>query len=233
MDGFTRPPAGGAQIPPVVPLSQAGDDRKEAYAGITKLREAELKELEGKLPGVEGPGAGPGPEIEFDPPAPAEPEPEPDPLALPTDEDKQAFVRSLLASKSFEKRYSLFGKLDACFVDRTTEQSEALFQQIEADSAAAVIKTDNDGQWQVWVERYQLASTLRDLRQSGTGVQSFVPTDKLNERVKDFMKMPKPIYQGLMQASRYFETLVSAMTERATDADFWKAAGGGSPSKRT
>jgi hypothetical protein len=230
MDGFTRPPAGGgAQIPPTVPLEQAGDDRKEKYAGLAKLREEELKELEGKLPGVEEPE----PKFKFDLEIPPAAEEKPDPLTLPTDEDKQAFVRALLASKSFEKKYTLFGKLDACFVDRTTEQSEVLFQQIEIDSANAVIKTDNDGQWQVWVERYQLASTLRDLRQTGTGTQSFPPTDKLHERVKELMKMPKPIYQGLMQTSRYFETLVSSMTERAIDADFWKAAGGGLPSKRT
>ena len=217
-EGFTTPPI-VPKIAPVVSLDKADADRQKTYGDLARA-DAELKAT---LPL--------GDEV---------PEPAPAPIEEPmwvasdvkwTDEDKQAFVRALFGNRQFEKRYVLFGELEASFVDRTPEQSESLYRQLEIDSESSVIRTETDEQWAVWLERYQLAGNLREVKTKTSGTQSFPPTDKLNDRVKELMKLPKPLYQALMQTSRNFEALVNELTRRAQDSDFWKTAGSSSRRK--
>lgn len=222
---FSTPPQGGIKIPKTVDIKDADPERQAEYAELGKVA-AELKE---KLPEDDDtPVAG-----NDDPPSAPPPEPDlDDSYYEPTLEDKQTFVRALLGGKQFEKRFKLFGSIDATFVDRTTEMTEALYSQLDADTSAKKIKTSTEEQWQTWVERYQLASTLREYK-DGTGVRSHPPTNELFPRVQELMKMPKPLYIALMQTARRFEAIVNTLTRRAHDDPFWKTGGANSPLKRT
>lgn len=150
----------------------------------------------------------------------------------PDEEDKKAFVRALLGGKQFEKRFKLFNAIDVTLLDRSTEHTETLYNQLESDATKGLIRTDTDDQWVTWNERYCLASTLRIYR-DGSGEKGYLPTEKLNERTLELMKLPKPVFQALMQTSRRFEVIVQTLTKRAHDKDFWQTGGADSPSKPT
>lgn len=220
MAEFTTP-QGQLKIPAAVPLNQADPERQRLYKG--------LADVDAKLPE-------PAEQIVSAPlPVSAPPPPDPDledEYYLPTDEDKQAFVRSVLGSRSFEKKFILFGSVEAQFVDRTTETTEAVFAQLEQDALEGKIKTNTDEAWSAWTERYNTASTLRQFKDSA-GIKSFPQTDKLHERTVELMKLPKPLYQALMQSGRRFEAIVSTLTQKAHDQSFWKTGGVSSPSKPT
>lgn len=220
MSEFTTP-QGQLKIPSAVPLSQADPERQRLYKG--------LADMDAKLPEPEAPA------VAQPPPTSTPPPPDPDleeEYYLPTDEDKQAFVRAVLGSRSFEKKFTLFGAVEAQYVDRTTETTEAVFTQLEQDAAEGKIKTSTDEAWATWTERYNTASTLRQFKDQA-GVKSFPQTDKLHERALELMKLPKPLYQALMQAGRRFEAIVSTLTQKAHDQSFWKTGGVSSPSKPT
>ena len=151
----------------------------------------------------------------------------------PTEEDKQAFLRALLGGLSYERRYKLFGKIDAAYVDASTDQREKMYGALEKDAAEKKISTDTDDTWEVWLERYSLACNLREYKQAETGVKSYPPTDDMNARVTELMKLPKPLYQALMQANRCFESVVNELTQKAMQENFWQTGGAVSQLRRT
>lgn len=224
-------PVTPAKIPPVVPLAAADAERQKLYGGLEKARQEELGK---KVPGFE-------PDPSITPPMASDSAPTPpittpdseDAQYDPTEEDKQAFVRALLGGNAFEKRYMLFGQIEAAFVDRTTEQTEQMYALLQKDGTEGRIKTDTDEYWTVWLERYSLASNLREYTQTGAGRKTFPPTDKLFERAQEFVKLPKPLYQALMQSNRVFEVVVDKLTQKAQDPNFWPTGGAASRSKPT
>ena len=142
-------------------------------------------------------------------------------------------MRSVLGGRSFaEKKFLLFGSIEAQFVDRTTETTEQLYGQFDADGKAGTIQTETDDAWASWLERYNLASTLRQFKDDA-GIKPYPQTLKLHERVVELMKVNKPLYQALMQAGRRFEAIVNTLTAKAHESDFWKTGGVSSPSKPT
>lgn len=213
----TKPPPQVA-IPKPVDVASLPEDQRKLYEG--------LGDVAAKLPEPESPKETAGGYV-----SPPEPDLDED-YYKPDDEDKKAFVRSLLGGKQFEKRFKLFNAIDVTLLDRSTEHTEMLFNQLEVDTNQARIKTDTDDQWVTWNERYCLASTMRVYR-DGAGEKGYLPTDKLFERVQELMKLPKPIYQALLQTSRRFEVIVQTLTRRAHDKDFWVTGGADSPSKPT
>ncbi len=209
----------GVKIPTPVPLDQADPERQKLYK--------DLASVDAKLPEPV--------EVDTAPPIGIPPPPDPDldeQYYQPTEDDKRAFVRSVLGGRSFEKKFLLFGVVEAQFVDRTTETTEQLYGQFEADSIAGKIQTSTDEAWASWLERYNLASTLRQFKDDA-GIKSYPQQLNLNERVTELMKINKPLYQALMQAGRRFEAIVSTLTAKAHEPDFWKTGGASLPSKPT
>jgi hypothetical protein len=210
---FSQPPPQGARIPPSVPMDKLDPERAKLYAGLDARLEEPEEPTQPSLP------------------IPSPPEPDlDDQYYLPDEEDKKAFLRALLGGKQFEKRFSLYGTIEASMVDRTTDQTEALYTALETDSKAGKIRTETDEQWITWVERYRLASSLSEYKDAN-GPKRYTATTEFLERTKELMKMPKPLYAAFMQTSRRFEAVVDVLTRRAHDPGFWKTGGASSPSK--
>ena len=163
-----------------------------------------------------------------DPVAALAPVPEPpkvvDPAA-PTAPDKQAFLRALLGEKPYEKAYTVFGgSLEVTLLDRTTNETEKLYDQLEK----LVSSSGKESDWALWEERFRLASTLRKVKFKGVVPREFDKTGDLRARVLELMEFQRPVYQALMETSRQFERHLALLTEKAHDSDFWKTDGTGS-----
>jgi hypothetical protein len=223
-EGFSQAVAGPKpKIPTTVPLSQADDERKKIYAPLANWQDDK--------PPMEPPGppeSGPPPEP-TDPTGPPRPE-----ISL---NDRKAFLASLLGGTRYTKRYPLYGTYEMVLEDRTTEETEIMYGQLALDEAQGLLKSDEE--WAVRLERYQLALQLRAIHGLKDGER--YPALDLNagpgkvfaERLSVFMKMPKPLYQGLMAALRSFEAEVAELTDKALDESFWKAGVGVSASTLT
>jgi hypothetical protein len=208
MPELSQPPLGRKpNIPPVVPLSQAPPHKQEEYKDLLDIQET-------------------GEPVVFD----SEPRPNSTMHSFPedtqlhiSDEDKLAFVESVLGAKPYAKDYQLFGgKVHARFQDRSVADSESIYEQLDADYASGAIKSDE--QWQVALERYQMACGLS----SFTMERAKGPLDMggtFQECLTRLMRLPQPVYRALMEASRKFEDEVNFMVEKAGDPDFWEAGG--------
>jgi hypothetical protein len=215
-----------AQIPPTVGLSDADPERQQLYGEAGKVfTEERNKALAAKA-------AGDAPERKMFVPGQAEEEQPPEPESAPAkpeievdEADKRAFVRSILGDKTFEKVYPLFGgEVEVTFVDRTSAQMEQLL--LTLDSVA------NDATWAKEADIGALCSSLREIK-TKEGRKSFLPTDDYAARKQELDKLPRPLYEALLDTSRNFETLINHMIEKARDSDFWQAGGSASLSKRT
>lgn len=212
-------PAGGPKIPDVVPLADASDERQQLYGPLTEHREQEIKEH---------PPEEPRPKVY--PPAP-----EPGVMEPPNvdDDDKIAFVDAVLGDRQYEKSYVLYGNIEAKLQDRTAERTEAVYAKMEEHKEKGELTFEFDSQWVIWVERFQLAANLIEVRQKGLDTKAYPPTDNFLGRARELMKLPKALYQALLQANRDFEQLTSALTQEAQNTDFWPAGRSTSPSRRT
>ena len=216
------------KIPEVVDLKDADPDRKELYGKVAEVfTEERRKALSEAAVGA----ARPGPGEVFVPGAQAGAPPEEEPVATKkpeievAEEDKRAFVRSLLADRSFEKSYVLFGgPVGVTLVDRTTAETDKLFDWLD--------KVEDESAWSLEADRMCLASTIREIKRPD-GRNSFPPTDDWKARLEELRKLPRPLYEALIETSRNFEALVNKMVEKARDPDFWPAGGSTSPSRRT
>jgi hypothetical protein len=206
-------------MPPVVPLSQADDERKKVYGPL-----ADWERDHSKPPVQEPPGP---PEV--GPPSQQEPGGSQPPLKI-SEEDRKAFLAALLGGKRYSKRYSLYGSYEVALEDRTTDETEIMYNQLALDESQGLLK--NDEEWAVRLERYQLALQLRAIRglKGGEGYPPLElnagPGKVFSERLATLMLLPKPLYQGLMAVLRSFETEVAELTAKALDESFWKAGGG-------
>jgi hypothetical protein len=219
------------KIPEVVDLKDADPDRKELYGKVADVFTEERRKA---LSEAERPGPGevfvPGAQAKKEWPGPGAP-PEEEPVATKkleievAEEDKRAFVRSLLADRSFEKSYVLFGgPVGVTLVDRTTAETDKLFDWLD--------KIEDESAWSLEADRICLASTIREIKRPD-GRNSFPPTDDWKVRLEELRKLPRPLYEALIETSRNFEALVNKMVEKARDPDFWPAGGSTSPSRRT
>lgn len=218
-DGFSTPVGIKNKEPKLVPLSQTDAERQRLYQPLAEMNES-LK-AEPKMPVMGVP--------EQPPEIPVSPEPEIEP---PTEEDKQAFLASILGGKKYEKIYTIFGNTKVRMVDRGVEETELIFSQVNLADEAGLIKTEGD--YLLTMERYQLAYQLYEVHSPASGSTGYEPLgldkDKLQERVKALFKLSKPLYQALMEVCRIFEAHVDLLTQKATDANFWKPGVQSSPS---
>lgn len=206
MPELSQPPLGRKpSIPPIVPLSQAPLDKQEEYKDLLTLRSD---------PGEPVYDAG---ESQSDPASTD---------AVQTkisDEDKLAFVESVLGEKPYVKSYRLFGgTICVQFQDRSVAESESIYRQLDQDYEAGTIKSDE--QWQVALERYQMACGLTSFTMK-RAKGAFDMSGPFQARLERLLQLPQPVYRALMEVSRKFEDEVNLMVEKAGDPDFWVAGG--------
>ena len=70
--------------------------------------------------------------------------------------------------------------------------------------------------------------SLRDiLGPGGKSVRTYKEADvtKLNERVKDLLTLPRPLFLAVVNAASDFDTLVNGLIERAATENFWRTGG--------
>jgi len=211
------PPGFKPSIPPTIPLEQTDPERQRIYGELA----AAAKELEAPLE-IDNPTASDTVALPAVPTAkPAAAVAVQEVVYLPTDDDKKEFVRSILAAKPYEKTYVLFGAVEAAFVDRSPEDTMNIYARLDKLTGARLIATDEE--WQVELERARLAVTLRAVK---GGALAVTLPEGLNERVMALLKLPRPLYEALMEACRQFEGHIDYMVERATDPNFWRTGGG-------
>ena len=216
-----------AKIPEVVDIKDADPDRKELYGKVAPVFAEERRKAQMFVPGGQEPeGRREAYLPESEPPAVAAEPPKPKEPEIP-EEDKRAFVRSILANRVFEKVYPLFGgQIEVTFVDRTTAETDKVFERL------GKLGDKDDNEWSSEADMLCLCSTLREIKQSD-GRNSFPPTDDYEARKTDIKKLPRPLYEALVGASRDFEELINHLIAKARASDFWSAGGSASPSKRT
>ena len=139
--------------------------------------------------------------------------------------ERADYVRAVLGDKQYERTYTVFGQVKIVMQERTAGQTEALYAELDAASIRDEIHVGTEGQWIAWVERLQLASTLRSITQYGLDKKDYPPTDKLLARARALLDLNMPLFNAAMQVSRDFETRVRVLAEHATDPDFWPAGG--------
>ena len=201
--GQTQAPAAIAEP---IPLEDVNSPKQNMYK---PLMEARLLELSGEVP------------VPVVPETPVVKDP-----AMPSQADKQAFLKAVLGDKHYERTFMLFdGSLEASLEDRSTKDTEKLYGELHKQQEKDKFP---DADWTMWEERYQLASTLRKVRFKSLSVKEFDNPTDLKGRVLELLEFSKPVYLALMSTSRLFERQVQILTENAHSPDFWKADGSGS-----
>ena len=146
-----------------------------------------------------------------------------------TDAEKQEFIRSIIGGKAYVKTYQLFGGIEAVFSDRTVEYTEAMYAEINKLGREKSIDISNENEAMLWVQRFQMAATLKAVKQpDGTmlldhaAVKFDTPFATLFKAVS---ALPRPLYQALFDAAVDFERHVELLVSKAREPDFWKAGG--------
>lgn len=148
-------------------------------------------------------------------------------------EDRQHFLRCLLAGDQYKKRFEMFGgQVIAELIDRPVAATDAIFNQLTSDTRQKLIHTEED--WTTTLEQYQLLTSIVHLEIGGkqAGKMASEHVGALRDSWDVFLKtMPgTTVYRALMQLGRDWENHLDELKRRALDSDFWIADGPHSPS---
>jgi hypothetical protein len=202
------------KVPKPVPVSSLDPERRALYEGLRDNPDSDvLEEPEVETKGSEKARATPTP-------LPGMTSQELAEYAEATDEDKKAFIRSVLSGSEFSKKYVLFGQVEVLFVDRNAELDEQLYAQLENDFSTCEL---SEIEWLDWLNRYKTAANVREVKAGKDRTTHPVPSS-LKDRVKQ-LSVNKPLFAALLDANRCFEQLVSTMIQKAQEPNFWKTGG--------
>lgn len=160
--------------------------------------------------------------------------------AMPTDEDKQNFLRSVLGNKRYTKTYELFGgAIGVTMVELTPAEEDTVFSVLAGAQAEKKIVTEDD--WTLGFERLRMAYSVTNIRY-GSGLEADIykrnpdsadniPWDGIERYVKQFKGAT--VFRAVMQASRLFRTQLEIMLEASLSPDFWTVGGPDSQSPPT
>ncbi len=225
MSDFSAPPGKRppVKVPAVVPIADAPPEKQQEYKELVKVLAGEDidKKLEEDAQPVDGPSevtsqiqigdtiltlSVDGRVLAADKLEASELDP-----SEPSEEDKQAFVRSLLGDKSFEKEFVVFGEIKIKFRDRSVEDTEKMYKRIDSTEP----KPASPEEWAITLEREITALTLVTINGSELPV----------EKMETLTAMQRPLYHAVLECSRTFERTVEILVSRALDQGFWKAGG--------
>jgi len=248
MPAFEQPPK-GPKIGPMKHFSELPADKKATLGDLDKLSK-EIFEPAKLDPRVEAeekktdPGEDTTP---YDPQdiadelaamqtvlereAPEKPD-EMEQAAVPSDEDKQQFLRSILGDTAYAKEYSLFGgMLVVTMTDISPALEDRIFEQLARDQADGTIKTQAD--WDLMEDRYRIVTNISKILWMGKQAVSDYNTEDLRERVKARIDSLKSsvLYRVLLRVTRIFRRHLDILCERSMTPDFWQSAGPSSQSE--
>jgi len=156
--------------------------------------------------------------------------------ALPTDEDKQNFLRAVLGNRRYEKTYEMFGgQLVVTLVELTPKEEDQIFSVLALGQLEKKINTEED--WMVAFERLRMIHSIKRVSAGGTVTTrdadaedlDVVTVEAINEYVNRFKGATT--FRAIMQVSRLFRTQLELMLEAALDSDFWIVGGPDSQSQ--
>jgi predicted acyl esterase len=141
---------------------------------------------------------------------------EPEVDGVPVDkEDQKEYIRTMLASEPFTKKYELFGgNLVVIFRTRNTKENDQVDIVIRNREYEELVKAKS---YAIVRERLRLVTSCQSMTIGG-GV-CFVDMDYLNS-------MNETTFAAVRKAFRHFEATCDVMFERANDSDFWKGTDG-------
>lgn len=165
-------------------------------------------------------------------------EPEaPDPLeedAVPTEEDKQTFLRTVLGNRPYKKTYQLFdGGVLLELADLSPVQEEQLFAALKAED----IKTQ--AEWETAHDRLRLLAHTNSISWGGkTPTLMPVFPEKTEHAVKEAEALISgftntALYRAAMYTVRVFQLHLEMLLGGVLRPDFWQAGGPDSPSEPT
>jgi hypothetical protein len=158
--------------------------------------------------------------------------------ALPTDEDKQEFLRSVLGNRRYQKTYDLFGgQLSVTMIELTPQEEDQIFSALAVAQSEGKILTEDS--WMLFYERMRMAYSVKKVAGGPTSYSrdpdaedlDVITVDSLPEYVNRFKGATT--FRAIMQVSRLFRTQMELMLEASLAPDFWTTAGPDSQSKPT
>jgi len=153
-------------------------------------------------------------------------------VVQPTDQDKTDFVIAAVSSMRFKKVYPCFGgRIKITMRSRTYAETEAVMEHVERWRKKEGIEAANAIIIKTYV--YQALFSLELIEFEGKEAQKFPELNtampETNEEQSDVEKaearfkaeLSEILYQSVQNASRHFDQLVSFLTLRAHDPNFW------------
>lgn len=170
-------------------------------------------------------------------------------LPKPTEDEKRAWRRHVLGEPRFVKTYSMLGgAVMITLRNRQMGETEMLYAQLTKDVDAGILPPGAVGSTMHFLRQNQLLAALSlcklelladpekpkvylfpevtaDAYPSQTGSDAQTPLGRAYDAVQKAMPN-EAVASMVMACSCNFEQLVTELTERADDADFWPAVDG-------
>lgn len=164
--------------------------------------------------------------------------------ARPDEDDKAAFLRSILGNAAYTREYKLFGGMVVVEMrDLLPAEEDRIYAQLAMDQAAERIKTQED--WDIMLQRYRAMFGIEVLMQSGSPPMTDTktayatlnnePTD-LYEAANKYLRdnfSNSTVYRAVMRVVRIFRRHLDQLFEGALNSDFWTVDGSASQSEPT
>lgn len=168
----------------------------------------------------------------------------------PTEEEKERWLRHVLGEPRFTREYVMMsGRVRITLVNRTRLETEMVYRQLTLDVEKGRLPAGEIGSplYYLQLNRLMMVNSLRRLELVTTpGLppksytyadatkENYPPADdkdtdtplkRMDDRVATDITN-EAVYSMLLAAFRHFEALVTELTERADDLDFYKAVAG-------
>lgn len=170
------------------------------------------------------------------------------PIEIPTDEDKQDWLRYVLGAKRFYKTYeAMGGKLKVTLRTRLGGEVDDVFKQLRADIDSGKIQQAmipaTDAAYMTRLSRLLLTVSLAKLEAEGQPVrvlpelteEAYPKSGEKDERTLVirahdalFKDMGEALLSIIVHQLRRFEAMTATMVRRSADVNFWLPAGGAS-----
>lgn len=158
-----------------------------------------------------------------------------------TDEDKYAFIQSILGQIRFTKKYKLFGgKLSVEFRSITSTESDMVFRQMALDSKNGKIDTTAD--YYFYLMNYRLSCSLAKIESTELGnvklpeISEYLvdqpvadgkvvdtPLVKIFDHITETVLPQESVRRIVVNQLARFQRLIEHLEVRVDDEDFWNA----------
>lgn len=147
-----------------------------------------------------------------------------------TDEDKERYLKSILADRPYEETIKLFdGSLSLRFKAMTVQENSDVVNQIVADKKTGAA-SDTDS-YMITISTYRLAlclASIDDRAYSNITKENFVSMSDgdsyILARAKPMLSWQTPKLSIFLDAFQTFESKILKLTNEVQTLNFWKAS---------